>query len=215
MIRNEDAKRAAEDPNYKPRFKQPEPDEKTTDTGFALKKRLAEERRKHRQQYEEEFEDELSEDYDDFYSDSDDYYSEEDYQDNMDFYSDDEESDAYAGMLDYYYDADGFAHRKKSATPDRSFGYGRYSDAYKYHYDPYKNNERDYNDYSDEDNYSDESDWSDYEEEDPYYLDDYLPARHHSHDDSYKKSSKRKTKKYRYQNELMSSEPTPATYYYP
>ena len=44
MIREEDAKRAKEDPNYVPKFK---PTENKHDTGFDLKKRLAEERKKH------------------------------------------------------------------------------------------------------------------------------------------------------------------------
>ena len=47
MLKDEDARKAAEDPNYKPKFKQQEPDE-PADAKPDLKKRLEEERRKHR-----------------------------------------------------------------------------------------------------------------------------------------------------------------------
>ena len=43
-MREQDAKRAQEDPNYVPKFK---PTDEKPDTGFDLKKRLAEERKKH------------------------------------------------------------------------------------------------------------------------------------------------------------------------
>ena len=45
-------------------------------------------------------------------------------------------SSDYDTNLDYYYDADGFAHPKRSKE---KFGYDRYKDAYKTHYDPLKN----------------------------------------------------------------------------
>ena len=50
-LREQDAKRAAEDPNYKPKFKAIPVGESPEDGGddnFDLKRRLAEERRKHR-----------------------------------------------------------------------------------------------------------------------------------------------------------------------
>ena len=57
MLMEEDAKRAAEDPNYTPKFKlKPSegdsPDE-VPDVNYDLKRRLAEERRKHREEFEE------------------------------------------------------------------------------------------------------------------------------------------------------------------
>ena len=57
-MRDEDAKRAAEDPSYKPKFGKPS-DQKEQDGGYDLKKRLAEERRKHRLDQQEQFEEDL------------------------------------------------------------------------------------------------------------------------------------------------------------
>ena len=189
-MRDEDARRAAQDPNYKPRFKQPETDDGRSDKNYDLKKRLEEERKKHRQEYEEQFEDDL--DLDDLYGD--------------DFYGGDS-PDPYEDNIDYYYDADGFAHPKKSKD---SFGYGRYDDAYKYHYDPYVNegvtSDDDSNYYDDEDDYYSESDWDydseddDYDRYDRYYHDRHSSKRR-SHDDRYsskKKDSKKRGKSSRY-----------------
>ena len=57
ILREEDAKRAAEDPNYKPRFKQPpkdqQDDHEIPDANYEVKRRLAEERRKHHKQVED------------------------------------------------------------------------------------------------------------------------------------------------------------------
>ena len=68
------------------------------------------------------------------------------------------EEDAYDTNLDYYYDADGFAHPKRSKE---KFGYDRYKDAYNTHYDPHKNVS-----YSDEslDSSDTNSDYSSYSE---------------------------------------------------
>ena len=123
----EDAKRAAADPNYKPRFKTvpAEPEAGPADPNFDLKKRLAEERRRHREEFEEQFEDDLYED--ELYDDYDDEYDDED------DIEDEENFGSYDSQLDYYYDDDGFAHPVK---PKGKFGYDRYSDVYKYHLDP-------------------------------------------------------------------------------
>ena len=117
----EDAKRAAEDPSYKPRFKEGPNPEVTADPNFNLKRRLDEARRKHREQYEEQFEDDLYEGElypDDFDADEDSYGDE----------ADSIEDGEYERNLDYYYDKDGFAHPKK---PKSKFGLDGYPDAYR------------------------------------------------------------------------------------
>ena len=151
----EDAKRAAADPTYTPKFKtMPQPE--VSDPSSNLKKRLEEERRKHREDYEEQFEDELYEE------DSEDYDSE----------YDDELTSDYDTNLDYYYDADGFAHPKRSKE---KFGYDRYKDAYNTHYDPHKNIS-----YSDESlDSSDGSSYSSYSDE----YSDHQNAGRYSHRD--------------------------------
>lgn len=133
------------------------PEDKADDQ-FDLKRRLAEERRKHRLDHEEQFEDDLDDEdllYDDYLGDydfddyDDEYYYDEDEDDDYDYdydsedeeYSYDDELDdgddyGKSTGLDYYYDDQGFAH---PVRPKSKFGYEKYRDAYNYHLDPRRN----------------------------------------------------------------------------
>lgn len=101
-LMEEDAKKAAEDPNYKPRFMTKPDGEEPHDANQELKKRLEEERRKHREELEEQLEDDLL--------DEDDYDSEYEGEYDWDYeleYDDEEEEEPlpeYDTNLDYYYD---------------------------------------------------------------------------------------------------------------
>ena len=123
QLMEEDARRAKEDPSYIPHFKHNKPDDDSKPKKYdddLLKRRLTEERRKHRQDLEKQLEDALSEEDDFLESDEeeDSAYSADsldDSEDSDDFYDSETSSlDDSGDLLDYYYDAHGFAHPKKS-----------------------------------------------------------------------------------------------------